>query len=478
MKARWSLWLIASGLGCSGVDPGAEGLAEEAALGSLEQAAISSDVLDCESASAEARLLCELALARINSELDQRGISIDSEGVLFSFEDPTNRKIDTGHSCTVQAEVKHQTAEVRFKSGAQLDVSGNSLSRPLALKVQLPVGLSAEVDVKQTFGTRILGSCNDYASDSYTFRGNLATTANVLVGLSLNPTFGRTQAGDYAIVLRPKVAVGASLDQLDIDFRVSGVSPITPAWTFVTGFGSTMARSTTALFSGDNVKRIVESTAAWDFGMPLLLGASNLPAPIEEGIFELLDKQAEKEAEREVAKFRGVLETQLQAKLAKALELDATGSRRLIIKREYAALVASLGLSADVFVTVPPNPSSSCRTAANALCNSCRGCSACVSEQRRCDELSRAYSAQYQASLTIPSLTPVEPRYTPAPAPVSPGSGQPALPSGAACTWERVTGASYPGGSVVVSRAIGPCQNNTRQEHYTTSGSLVRTDYS
>lgn len=475
MKTRW-LWLT-SLVACSGVDPGADSSSDEVALGTAQQAAISSEVLNCESASSEARLLCELALARVNSELDQRGITIDSEGVLFSFEDPTNRKLDTGHSCTVQAKIKHQAATARLKSGARLDLSGDSLSRPLALKLKLPVNLSAEVDVTQTFGTRILGSCNDYASDSYTFRGNVSTSANLLLGLTLNPSFGRTQAGDYALVLRPKVAVAADLEQLDIDFRVSGVSPITPAWTFVTGFGSTIARSTQALFSGDSVKRIVESTAMWDLGMPLLLGASNLPAPVEEGLFELLDKQVEKEAQRKAAGFRGDLEVQLQTKLATALDLDATGSRTLIIKREYVELVASLGLDADIFVSVPTDPSVACRTAANALCNACRGCSACVSEQRRCGELSSSYAAQYQATLTIPSVTQVEPRYAPPSSPAPTLPVQPAVPSGAACSWEQVASSSYPGGYVVISRPLGACQSSTRQQHYTTSGGLNRTEY-
>jgi len=383
-------------------------------LGSLKQAAIAADVLDCESGSAEARALCGVVLARINAELDAAGVTIDKDGLLFTYDDPTDQKIPTGHSCTVTADVKHRRASARIGSSASLDFSGNSFTRPLALKLRVPVSVDARVDIKQSFGNRALfGSCNDHASDSYSLVGDASTTAELLVGFALNPSFGVQSDGDFVITLEPEVAVGAALANLDIGFRVSGVSPITPALTFISGFGSTLARSTTALFTGDSVSNIVKSTAAWDFGMPVILGVGALPRPMEDAIFGLVSRSVERRAEQGAAKFQADLERRLKSQVARALKLDGTGKRVITVRQEFMELLDRLGAGADVFVTPPVDPSISCFDGANGLCRACQGCSACLTAQSRCRELRAAFESAHRPVIT----TPVSPTYRPEPPP-------------------------------------------------------------
>ncbi|WP_437276324.1 hypothetical protein WME90_34465 [Sorangium sp. So ce375] len=383
----------------------------ESDVGIAEQSLIQPGLINCDTGSQEVRALCKMALDRVNSELDARGVTVDSEGILFALDDPTDRKIDTGHACTVRAEQRHAYYSARLKRSASLDVSGNSLTRPLVIKLSLPVEYSAKIDVNQTFGYMILGSCNKSGSDSYSLKGSLATTADIVLGVDLNPTFGFRPNGDYAITIEPKVAVATALKNTNVDLRVSGVSPITPVVTFATGFSSTVAKSVTALFSGDSVSRIVEGSATWDFGAPVLLGIGALPRPLEDAMFGLIESKAAREIERSAARFGPGLEQALQQRLNEALKLE-NGKRVLIIRQDFLQQLTGGAAPSSQFVEVwrPQNPRAACEARASQQC---------WNDGARCEALSRACHAEEQEWLrqyppvasTIVNATPMQPRY-------------------------------------------------------------------
>jgi hypothetical protein len=423
MRGKWILGLMLGASACVGQGDEAFSTTHELdmpEIASTASALITKDVVDCESGSSAERALCSVVLARVNAELDERGITIDKDGLLFTYDDPTNQAIPTGHSCTVEAKVKNKHATVRLGSDARLDLSGNSLTRPLALKVDLPVAVDAKIDVKQTFGNRLLfGSCNTYASDSYSFKASASTTAELLVAFSFNPSFGEMPSGDYAITLKPTVAVGADLQNLQLDFKVSGVNPITPVWGFVTGTSSTLLKATDAAVAGNSVKEVFASAGAWDVASLVVLGIGALPGPAERAIWDfLLDAEARR-ARAGVDHFQLELQQSLQSKLAQALKLDNNGKRVIMVKREYVELIQQLGNGALVFADLPVDPSIACRTQAE---NQCRGCGqsgqpfacaqACGAAQGVCNALADKYKAQFPA-------TPMQPVFKPEPAPVT-----------------------------------------------------------
>ncbi|WP_437763743.1 hypothetical protein WMF27_39290 [Sorangium sp. So ce281] len=401
----------AAPVGDEGYQEGEE--VSEIDVGVAEQRLIQPGIINCDTGPQEVRSLCKMALDRVNSELDARGITVDGEGILFELDDPTDRKIDTGHSCTVRAEQRHATYSARLKRSASLDITGDSLTRPLAVKLSLPVEYSAKIDVNQTFGYRVLGSCNKSGSDSYSLRGSLATTADIVLGLDLNPTFGVRENGDYAITLEPKVAVATALRNTNVDLRVSGVSPITPVVTFATGFSSTVAKSATALFSGDSVSRIVEGSAAWDFGVPVLLGIGALPRPLEDAMFGVIESRAAREIERSAARFGPGLQGALQQKLNAALKLE-NGKRVLIVKRDFLAQLGAGAAPSSQFVEVwrPQNPRAACEARANEQCR--YGGASCEALSRQCHAEEQEYLRLYPpVASTIIGASPMQPRYVP-----------------------------------------------------------------
>jgi hypothetical protein len=74
---------------------------------------------ECRTGNAEEQLLCRVVRTRINDELAQSNISIDANGILFGYDDPTHIKIDTGHSCTVTARIERRRASARLGRGGR-----------------------------------------------------------------------------------------------------------------------------------------------------------------------------------------------------------------------------------------------------------------------------------------------------------------------------------------------------------------------
>lgn len=90
---------------------------------------ISADVFTCDSSDALLNAVCQIGLKRINSELEAAGISVNRNGVLFTYNDDEDKRIKTGHSCTVTAQVRHlEKAPALISSSTRLDFSGNSIT--------------------------------------------------------------------------------------------------------------------------------------------------------------------------------------------------------------------------------------------------------------------------------------------------------------------------------------------------------------
>lgn len=360
---------------------------------------ISSNIFSCDSSDSTIRAICSYTLEQLNSELKATGVSLDHNGLLFNYDDPKDVKIDTGHSCSVTAQVRHKHVSARLSSNANLDLSGKSLTEPLAIRLKLPVSISGRVDIKQRFGIRLLfGSCSTVGSDSFSFKGSAHTTANVVIGLTLNPSLGRTPSGDFLLAIKPQVATLFALEHLDFNFRVSGVSPIAAVVSVVSGLSSTFFKSVTALFKGDSVSSILKDSLPFDLGAPLLLGVGALPKPLEEAVWKSLTNYGVHVAAKKAAGFGDDIESELNKKVRRALRLDSSGRRSVLLRKDIVELVAAGKNGSDILSNVPANPYKACRKEISALCNSCRGCMECRKLSENCDQLSSEHRHRYAAS--------------------------------------------------------------------------------
>lgn len=339
--------------------------------------------LDCSRGDATVRALCAVVTQRAGSLLAGASIRIDQAGLLFTYDNATDIRIDTGHSCSVTASITNTHAEARLSSQTWLDFSGNplSVSDPGLFLAELPVEVAARIDVKQKFGQRLLGKCVGLGSDSFKVSGGVKTTAKVAVLFSFGPAPVRVDAqGNWVFTIRPITKVAAQLGKTDIDFNVSGLSFASGLVTAVLGGTSSVLKAVTHLLKGDSLNKVWSDVKRSVLDVAVG-GVLAIPFDLLDNLVETLAQAYIDEKKGKLAtEYSGEMEKKLREMLAKALGLDANGERSFVIKKEVVALVSQFGISADVFL--PDKPAGFC--AKDADCNDgvfCNGVERCVSER-------------------------------------------------------------------------------------------------
>jgi len=339
--------------------------------------------LECSQGDATVRALCSVVSARVNTALAASNIRIDRSGVLFTYDDPTDIKVDTGHSCTVTANIQNTRAEAKLQSDAWLDFSGNplSVSDPGLFVAELPVEVSARIDVRQKFGQRLLGKCVGLGSDSFKVSGGVSTTAKVAVLFTFGPAPVRTDAqGNWVFTIRPVTKVAAQLSKTDIDFNVSGVSFVSGLVTAMLGGTSSAWKAVTHVLKGDSLSKVWADVKRSVIDVAVG-GVLSIPFDLLDNLVETLAQAYVDEKQGKLAtQYSGEMEKKLRGLVSNALGLDANGERSFVIKKEVVDLVTRFGVTADVFLA--DKPAGYC--ANDADCSDgvfCNGAERCVNER-------------------------------------------------------------------------------------------------
>ncbi|KAK4162891.1 hypothetical protein QBC43DRAFT_240206 [Cladorrhinum sp. PSN259] len=347
--------------------------------------------LECSQSDPTIQILCRLVASKLNTALAAANLRIDRSGLIFNYNDPTNIKIDTGHSCTVTAEITGSQANAALLADTSLSFSGNplSLSNPGLFVADLPVTLWAKSDIKQKFGTRVLGKCIGAGSDSFQVSGSLSTRANVAVLFTFAPApLKRDASGNYILTIRPITKVAAQLQSTDIKFNISGVSFLNGLVTAVLGGTSSLLKAVTGIIKGDSLKAVWKDVlrSVVDVTAGTLLAT---PFDLLDNLVELLANSWVEEKKSGIAStYSGELEKTLRTKVASALGLDAKGERQFVLRADFVDLVGRLGDGADVWLA--PKPAGFCNTDADcddkSWCNGVEKCvnEVCVAGVRRC----------------------------------------------------------------------------------------------
>ncbi|KAK4466567.1 hypothetical protein QBC42DRAFT_326226 [Cladorrhinum samala] len=347
--------------------------------------------LECSQGDATVQLLCKLVAAKLNAALASANLRVDRSGLIFNYNDPTHIKIDTGHSCTVTAEITGSQANAALLADTSLSFSGNplSLSNPGLFVADLPVTLWAKSDIKQKFGARVLGSCVGAGSDSFHVSGSLSTRANIAVLFTFAPSpIKRDAAGNYVLTIRPITKVAASLQSTDISFNISGVSFLNGLVTAVLGGTSSLLKAVTHIIKGDSLKAVWKDVlrSVIDVTAGTLLAT---PFDLLDNLVELLAGSWVEEKTKGISTtYSGELEKTLRTKVAAALGLDAKGERQFVLRADFVDLVSRLGEGADVWLG--PKPAGFCTSDADCddklWCNGVEKCvnEVCVAGARRC----------------------------------------------------------------------------------------------
>ncbi|EJT71632.1 hypothetical protein GGTG_10887 [Gaeumannomyces tritici R3-111a-1] len=336
--------------------------------------------LECNQDDANVRALCRAVGLKAGAALASAGIRVDARGLVFAYDDGTPRGIDTGHGCSVTAEIKHVHAETRLLADASLDFSGGG-GDPALFVAELPVEFAARVDVKQRFGARVLGKCVNIGSDSFKLEGALATTAKMAVLFTLAPAPLRTDAqGNYVFTIRPVTKVAAQLASTDVKFNISGVSFLNGLVTAILGGTSSLVKAVTSILQGDGLGAVWKQVRQHVLDVAVG-GALTLPFDLLDGLLELMARAYVEERQgAAIAAYSGEMEKKLRAAVARALKLDANGERSFVVRKEVVDLVRQFGGGADIWL--PDRPAGFC--SADGECSDgkfCNGVEKCVSNK-------------------------------------------------------------------------------------------------
>lgn len=363
--------------------------------------------LECTKGDTVTQVLCQVVSRKVSASLRAASITIDRSGILFNYDDPTSIKIDTGHSCTVTAEITHTHADAKLLSAASLDFSGNplSLSDPALFVAELPVEFNGRVDVKERFGTRILTGCTHLGSDSFKASGGISTTAKLAILFTFAPAPVRVDAdGNYIFTIRPITKVAASLANTDIKFNLSGVSFLNGLATAILGGTSSLLKAVTGILKMDslksiwgNIKQNIIDTAVG--------GILSTPFDLLDDLIELLAQSIVDEKKKGLeAKYSGEAEKRLRQLVSNALGLDANGERKFVVRKEVIDLVNRFGLDYnDLFLADKPagycvsdaecSDGVFCNGAERCVSNKCvAGSRPCIGSDERCVESGRCVS--------------------------------------------------------------------------------------
>lgn len=372
---------------------------------------ISPDVFTCDSSNVVVRTICQAALDKFNEELSSAGVSIDSNGLLLTYDNPDDIRIKKG--CKRNAEVRHRHVSVRFTRGASLDVQMLSLNEPFLLRVKLPVAVYARVDIKQRFGLKTFLGCSTLGSDSFSFKAQSSTVSNIVIGFTLDPSFGVTKGGDYILKIAPRFTSVFSLDNFKLDFRVSGVNALANVLSFITGLESSLLKTVTALVEGDSVSDTVKEALIFDIGVPIVLGIGSLPGPLEKLIWKkLLLGKIEKRIKKNAQQYSNDFEEKINQKLRKKFRLNSRGERSLLIRNDIVQDLLSGKPAETLFEDVPDDPGIKCRHNFRPprLCGKhiCRQLErfVCPPTNRlcSCSKLSSEWKEKYEPIILAPSL--------------------------------------------------------------------------
>jgi hypothetical protein len=359
------------------------------------------EFFECRTGNADEQLLCRIVRTRINDELAQSNISIDSNGLLFGYDDPTHIKIDTGHSCTVTARIERRRATARLGRGATFDFRGNAISEPVLIGIKLPVSFDVIFNIKQSFGFRDPFGCNGLGSDHYSASGSLSTNANIGVMFTLAPSLTFNSGGDLVLTIRPMVRVATKLENTNVDLRVSGVSPVSGVATALLAGPSTLLKGANAavLADYDRLQEVFGINAVLtDLALPILIDSG----PLGSAVFDFASRFATRVVDQRALAFGPDLQASLMNGLRRALRLDGEDKRVFIIRRDFASIVQAQGERADIYLPTPP---SNCTFNGAAVAHGASVyayasttvpvCEQCDFEQRTCNNgvLSGSYTA-------------------------------------------------------------------------------------
>jgi len=294
------------------------------------------EFLECDTNDSFVQIICNDIQEVVNRELTQANLQLEDGGLLFTQTDNTNRVLDGG--CTSKTELRSLTTQVKLRSSASLNLSGNAISEPAMFLVELPVQSSVNARLKTRTGFRDI-KCRELYSDSYTASGSAFGKAKIGVILSLEPKY-HYLPGYHMVQIKPIVDVSASVNARVTNVRIRGANPLFGFLNAIAGFASGVFQFSESILRGKGIDNTIESLSAdvaadiAQGGAAFVLGAEEVglgSKAISPFFLTLLANDFVKSTIREQNLEQ--VERDLEEGIKKALKLDENGERFFVFTK-------------------------------------------------------------------------------------------------------------------------------------------------
>lgn len=335
------------------------------------------ELMECSTGTDEVQRLCQVVARYTDGLLQNAGLSITKDGILYSYDDGTDVKLDTGHECTVTAKIHRRRASVRLDGSASIDLSGNPVNGAGIVAVALPVSMDAKVDITEKTGYKLINHCETLGSCSLDAIGSVSTIARLWVFFALAPQLKNDDEGNFVVTIKPLVEAIAKLDNTQVDAHVNNGCHLNAILGLILSLPSTIGQFLIDVYTADfqGVYDTITQQFPKDLGIGIGLA---LPDAVLNQIVPTVAREVvKKKLKGADSRYSEQLTASLQGVVARALGLDSNGERNIVVKKDFISLLEQFGIDADVFL--PDKPSNFCVSAADCddgnWCNGREYCS-------------------------------------------------------------------------------------------------------
>lgn len=164
--------------------------------------------------------------------------------------------------CTRKTTITRSEIGIKIKKTVSLNLSGNVISKPAVVVLNLPIEVSARIDVHDDFGISVFGPtswwnpipkrhCVNVGSNNYYADGTVTATGKLLALLSLEPKYLKSPEGDYIIAIKPLFDIQASAGNAQVtQFDVHGASVLFNLFAAATSVSTATLNGVDALING------------------------------------------------------------------------------------------------------------------------------------------------------------------------------------------------------------------------------------
>lgn len=156
----------------------------------------------CDHKPKETQLICKSILEKINTELQNYGISIGASSTVIRYDRKIKKTLRS--DCRLSAYLHHLHALATVSTGTNIPIKGDFISRPAVIDITVPAHINGRLDLRYRLGWMIFRRCRHFLSDNFSIHVDLNTQIRMYGKFFVHMDFASSDNGEeLQISVRP-----------------------------------------------------------------------------------------------------------------------------------------------------------------------------------------------------------------------------------------------------------------------------------